>query len=131
MLSLSKVAPSGHKVLATPGRPTRGIIPYAKKPASEGSLDERGFITKDNSGRQNIFPTSSKAYYSSPTATAVASSGLGGVQGAGVIAAALGIVVLATFGVISKESTETLAQVNNTYTGDSLSAIAERLSKGL
>ncbi|GLC35943.1 hypothetical protein PLESTB_000521700 [Pleodorina starrii] len=120
------------KTVATPGRNARNCVVHAKKPSSGKGLDERGFIGKDNSGRQNIFPTSSKAYYKSPTASAVASSGLGGVQGAGVVAAALGIIVLATFGVVSKEqSSETLAQVNNAYTGDSLSAIAERLSKGL
>ncbi|KXZ56385.1 hypothetical protein GPECTOR_1g341 [Gonium pectorale] len=107
------------------------IIQAAKKPPTGERLDERGVISKDNSGRQNIFPTASKAYYSSPTSGAVASSGLGGTQGVGVIAAALAIVALATVGVVSKQSAETLTQVNDGYSGESLTAIATRLAKTL
>eukprot|EP00198_Chlamydomonas_reinhardtii_P014037 XP_001703374.1 predicted protein [Chlamydomonas reinhardtii] len=94
-------------------------------------LDERGVIAKDNSGRQNIFPTSSKAYYSSPTSSAVASSGLGGQQGLGVLAAAFAIVALATAGVVLKQGDETLAQVNNAYQGDSLTVISSRIAESL
>ncbi|KAG2455167.1 hypothetical protein HYH02_000983 [Chlamydomonas schloesseri] len=110
-----------------PARPARvGCVVRANK-----KLDERGVIAKDNSGRQNIFPTSSKAYYSSPTSSAVASSGLGGQQGLGVIAAAFAIVALATAGVVLKQGDETLAQVNNAYQGESLTVISSRIAKSL
>ncbi|KAG2442967.1 hypothetical protein HXX76_003041 [Chlamydomonas incerta] len=131
MLSNARVASS--KVLKSstavaPARPAR--LQHIVR-AADKKLDERGVIQKDNSGRQNIFPTSSKAYYSSPTSSAVASEGLGGQQGLGVLAAAFAIVALATAGVVLKQGDETLAQVNNSYQGDSLTAISSRIAKSL
>ncbi|GFR41399.1 hypothetical protein Agub_g2078, partial [Astrephomene gubernaculifera] len=127
---------SGRQGLSTrqTNAPARSVSVAAKKEANNGgsrSLDERGYISQDNSGRSNIFPTSSKAYYSSPTSNAVASSGLGGGLGAAVLAAAVAIVTLVTVAVVSRQPSETLEQVNDVYAGDSLTVIAERLSNSL
>lgn len=46
-----------------------------------GLNKQTGYVTTDNSGRGNIFPTSSKPFYKSPTSEKVASQGLGGLQG--------------------------------------------------
>lgn len=46
------------------------------------TIKQSGYISEDNSGRGNIFPTQGKAYYRSPTSESVASTGLGGFQGA-------------------------------------------------
>ncbi|KAG2499160.1 hypothetical protein HYH03_002741 [Edaphochlamys debaryana] len=125
--SCSAVAPAR---VAQRGRRTVAVL--AKKTEEvDRSLDSRGVITSDNSGKMNIFPTSSKAYYSSVRGTAIATSGLGGIQGAGVVAAALGVVALALAGVVTQQDTETLAQVNNRYQGESLSVIADRISGSL
>lgn len=127
-LSLNTQSPAvaARKALRCPAQGRVRVVMGAKK-----SLDGKGFITKDNSGRENIFPTSSKAFYSSPRTAAVASSGLGGAQGAGVIAAALVIVAIATAGVVGKQPDETLAQVNNAYQGEALSVVAGRIEKSL
>lgn len=51
-------------------------------PARSPGLDKTtGYVTTDNSGRGNIFPTTSKPFYKSPTSEKVASQGLGGLQG--------------------------------------------------
>lgn len=104
-----------------------GVVCLAAKKAETKEVDGRGYITSDNSGKSNIFPTASKAYYSSPTSDAVAGSGLGGTQGVGVLAAALVVVAIATAGVVGQQG-DALSSVDGLYSGDSLTAIASRLT---
>ncbi|KAL6762898.1 hypothetical protein V8C86DRAFT_2508808 [Haematococcus lacustris] len=104
----------------------RSVKTHAKK------LKDTGFVTEDNSGRGNIFPTASKAFYTSPTSAKAAQQGLGGAQGTVLVVAALVVVGVATAGVLSTGSGETLSQVQDAAkVTDSLSTIADRLAASL
>lgn len=124
------------RVASLPPAPTSNAtlskrnIAVAAKGKSNPKLKNTGYIETDNSGRGNIFPTAQKTYYKSPTSSAVASQGLGGLQGAGVLAAAVAVVAAVT-AVTGNVHVETLSEVAASYTGDSLSAIAGRISSTL
>ncbi|GFH24358.1 uncharacterized protein HaLaN_22137 [Haematococcus lacustris] len=76
--------------------------------------------------------TASKAFYTSPTSAKAAQQGLGGAQGAVLVVAALVVVGVATAGVLSTGSGETLSQVQDAAkVTDSLSTIADRLAASL
>eukprot|EP00195_Chlamydomonas_chlamydogama_P004823 CAMPEP_0202898770 /NCGR_PEP_ID=MMETSP1392-20130828/7200_1 /ASSEMBLY_ACC=CAM_ASM_000868 /TAXON_ID=225041 /ORGANISM="Chlamydomonas chlamydogama, Strain SAG 11-48b" /LENGTH=133 /DNA_ID=CAMNT_0049584789 /DNA_START=82 /DNA_END=483 /DNA_ORIENTATION=+ len=116
-------------VLPAHAHPRSRVVAQASK--DKKALDGSGYIKNDNSGRGNIFPTSSKAYYSSPTASAVAKEGLGGFQGGAVLAAAIAVVGLATVGVLGQGTGETLQVVAGNYAGDGLTSIADRIAASL
>ena len=85
-----------------------------------------GVVNRDNSGKMNIYPTIQRPVFESPQA---ASQGLGGLQGAAVVAAVIGVVGLATATLVVPGSTgETLSSLGASYSGDSLTAIASRLA---
>lgn len=77
----------------------------------------------------NIYPTLQKPVFES---TATASEGLGGAQGAAVVAAVIGVVGLATATLVVPGSTgETLSSLGASFSGDSLSVIAGRIAATL
>ncbi|GAX75408.1 hypothetical protein CEUSTIGMA_g2852.t1 [Chlamydomonas eustigma] len=92
---------------------------------------QSGYVQNDNSGKGNIFPNTARPFISSPTSSAVASSGLGGIQGGAVLAAAIGVVGLATVSVLNKEAGESMEMVISSYNGETLAGIAARIAASL
>jgi hypothetical protein len=77
----------------------------------------------------NIYPTVQRPVFESAE---TATQGLGGVQGAAVVAAVIGVVGLATATLVVPGSTgDTLASLGAAYSGDSLSVIAGRIAASL
>lgn len=94
---------------------------------------DTGFVSEDNSGRANIFPRKQQAYISSSRADAAAQQGLGGAQGGILLAVVIAAVVAATVLEFKAPGPETLqsVQVGDTFSGESLSAIAQRIQSSI
>lgn len=94
-------------------------------------LAKTGYTAVDGSGKGNVFPTLPKTFVKSSTSEAAAKSGIGGLQGALVLAAVVAVVAVSFVPVITQQSGETLVSVADSYSGDSLSAIAERIEASI
>ena len=96
-------------------------------------LSSGGYIAEDNSGRGNIFAVEPRQLYtSSPTSDRAARQGLGGIQGLGVLAAALGVVALATLALANNSGESSLqAMAAGGEALDGLGAIAGRVAATL
>jgi hypothetical protein len=94
-------------------------------------LDKTGWMDQDASGSGNVFPTLPKTFLRSATSEQAASTGIGGLQGALILAAVIGVVALSTVPVVRQETGETLTVVADSYSGDSLSTISQRIGASI
>ncbi|WIA12833.1 hypothetical protein OEZ85_006461 [Tetradesmus obliquus] len=115
-----------------------GVAPRAPRTrivvrADDGPQYDRatGFVSEDNSGRANIFPTKPQAYLSSSRSDEAARQGLGGAQGGILVGFVIGVVGLITVFGLKSGGPETLQSVGSTYEGETLTAIASRIQSSL
>ncbi|KAF5841389.1 hypothetical protein DUNSADRAFT_13257 [Dunaliella salina] len=94
---------------------------------SGGNEQAQGFISEDNSGKSNIFPTINKPFVSSPVTDQIASQGLGGAQGGAIVVSAIALTLILAVLVGKVGSGETLDQLQATSPQEPLTEIARRV----